>query len=153
MSYTRLTAPVPQVWLVQFPVAANQSAGYPVQGTIIPNPESPQYTASVYTVDSDAVFYIYNVYAPSTTALAGLDGVVKFKVNGVDQNVKFGPLSQTIPSQYHIQTPPPIVVPPAGRVEIFLVLLTNNGTAAVTVNAVVNVMKSPIGYSGKVYRP
>lgn len=150
-NYTQLVSPTPYSIIG---IASNNGkalgAGSTVPLNFITDPTLPNQTTDTLRVPPSEKWLFYSVYTPS--APVG-DGFVTIKINGIAQNVQWGPLSQTVPTQYHvIPQNAKILAEPNDIVQMYLVL-TNNGfntTAVVSDTIYVNIMRIPKNYKGVV---
>ena len=93
MSFTGLRQPITQVIQVKFDFLANSPAGTVVLGKIITDPQQP--ARDSLNVPPTEVWHITDIYAESTDNI-GADGYLDIIVNDIKQNLRFGPMSQTL---------------------------------------------------------
>jgi hypothetical protein len=93
VSFTGLKQPIMQVLRVKFDIAANAPAGTVVIGSITTDPALG--AKNELTVPSNEVWHITDIYAEASADI-GVDGYVDLKVNDLNQNLRFGPLAQTL---------------------------------------------------------
>ncbi|MCY0851036.1 hypothetical protein [Sulfuracidifex metallicus] len=150
-NYTQLVSPTPYSIMA---TASNNGSKLGVGSTVILNfvtdPTLPNQTTDNLRVPPSEKWLFYSVYTPSTPTG---DGFVTIKINGISQNVQWGPLSQTVPTQYHvIPQNSRILAEPNDIVQMYLVL-SNSGfstTSAVSDTIYVNIMRIPKNYKGVV---
>jgi hypothetical protein len=93
MSFTGLKQPIVQIIRVKFNIAANSPAGTVVIGDITTDPAlGPK---NELTVPSNEVWHVTDIFAEDSADI-GVDGYVDLKVNDLNQNLRFGPLKQTL---------------------------------------------------------
>jgi hypothetical protein len=93
MSFTGLKQPIVQVFRVKFDIAANTPAGSVIIGDITTDPALP--AKSEINVPSNEVWHVTDIYAEASADI-GTDGYVDLKVNDLNQNLRFGPMAQTL---------------------------------------------------------
>ena len=148
--YTRLTAPTPQTFIGTVNNGgAKLSVGAVIPFNFVTDPTQPNLTVPYLRVPPSEKWLVYQVYVPSSPSI---DGLVKIKINGIDQNVQWGPLSQTVPTQYHVVAQNSQVLAQPNDELSFQLVLTSavNTTATVTQTVYFNVMRMPKNYRGKI---
>ncbi|MEM3858588.1 MAG: hypothetical protein QW478_04175 [Candidatus Micrarchaeaceae archaeon] len=150
--YTRLTAPTP----LAIPASFSNNGTKLAQGAKAPvyvvlDATLPNQTEQQIRIPPTEQWLFYQVYTPTAPSA---DAFISIKINGVDQNVTWGPLSQTLPTQYHvISQNAKILAKPNDIVQFFAILANTamNTTAVVSQSFYINAMRIPSGYRGRVY--
>jgi len=93
MSFTGLRQPITQVVQVRFEFPANSPSGTVVLGKIIADPQQP--AKDYLNVPPTEVWHITDIYAESMDNI-GADGYLDIIVDDIKQNLRFGPMSQTL---------------------------------------------------------
>jgi hypothetical protein len=142
MSFTGLRQPISQVMRVKFTIPANSPAGTSVIGEITTDP-SLQPT-QVITVPANEVWHIVDVYAEST-ADVGVDGYVDLYINELRQNLRFGPLRQTLKSLLNpIRLRQAVVIDRLSRFQFVFTTRSATGASATTTEITVEVVRVPV---------
>lgn len=81
-----------------------------------------------------------------------VDGVIKFRVDTIGQNIVFGPLSATLPSLEHIESfqEDYIVLQPNAVGQPYFVCSQTGPTVSITQSIQLYVVRVPLSYSGVV---
>ena len=149
VNYTKLQAPVPLTIIGSSTVSASATAGQSFVFNLQSDPTQPGTTYTYLTAPPTESWLVHGVESLSTPAI---DGVVTWKVDNVDQNITFGPLSVTLPSIFHQKSfkTSYVDIGPTSRGQPYLVITAANGTTTVTVDVQFYVMRVPVGYRGPV---
>lgn len=91
--FTALRQPVTQVLRVKFDFDANAPAGTEDIGSITTDPALS--AVETITVPSNEVWHIVDIYAEASGDI-GADGYLDLIVNDLRQNLRFGPMAQTL---------------------------------------------------------
>ena len=149
VNYTKLQAPVPLSIIGSSTVSASATAGQSFSFALQSDPTQPGTTYTYLTAPPTESWLVHGVESLSTPAI---DGVVTWKVDNVDQNIIFGPLSVTLPTIYHQRSfkASYVDIGPTSRGQPYFVLAAANGTTTVTVNVQFYITRVPVGYKGPI---
>ena len=127
------------------------AAGTSTAIKFVPDPTQPSITESYLQPPVSEGYIVYKVYAESALST---DGYVRSKINGVDQSTYFGPINQTVPTQYHIAKfqDKLITLGPLDKLTLYFVNKTAT-TAAVTLDMIVSYIRVPAGWKKNVPIP
>ena len=150
--YVKFQNPVNLDLGVSVTIPASAANGSTNLFTIAIDPTIPSNTATDLKVYAGEYWYIYNVYSPvALTAYGGTDGVVKFKIDGTEQQVQFGPMSQTVKSYNQAVSLKNAILATSNKsVQPQYILNAANGTTAVTINLIMQIKRVPNGYTGPI---
>ena len=150
--YVKFQNPVNLDLAVQVTIPASAANGSTNLFTIALDPTIPSNTSTDLRVYAGEYWYIYNVYSPvALTAFGGTDGVVKFKVDGTEQQIQFGPMSQTSKTfNQAISLKNAVLATSNKSVQPQYILNAANGTTAETINLIMQIKRVPNGYSGPI---
>lgn len=95
MSFTGLRQPVTQTVRIKFDFAANAPVGTEDIGSITTDPSLT--ATETLTVPTNEIWHITDIYAEASGDI-GADGYLDVIVNDLRQNLRFGPMSQTLKS-------------------------------------------------------
>jgi len=145
-NYTGILRPVPLTISGTISLAANLPAGSITYVTVTPDPTQPSITTNGFSAPSSETWVVTGV---ETYTAPAVDGVIRFKVNTVDQNITFGPLSQTLPTIYHRKSLQNFLeLEPNAQAVPYFINTQANGTTAVTLNVQIYITRLPRGYKG-----
>ena len=145
-NYTGLLRPVPLTLSGTITVAASAAAGSATYVVITPDPTQPSVTTNGFHAPSSETWVVTGVETYSAPAI---DGVVRFKVNTVDQNVTFGPLSQTLPTIFHRKALQNFLELEANaETTPYFVNYAAGGTASTAIAVQIFITRLPRGYKG-----
>ena len=151
-NYAVQTKPIPFMLTGSATIAGSAPAGTAVFASLIGDPSQPSVAVTTLSAPPDETWLISDIYSPVQSP--AIDGVFQFKVNLKDQNMVFGPLSQTYRNVFgyiSLKDVGPITIPPNGTAQIkFITSTANSSTTAVTVSFNVNITRIPAGYSGNI---
>lgn len=143
MSFTGLAQPITQTIRVRFPFPANTPAGTVVLGRIVTDPQQPE-TDSL-TVPSTEVWHIVDIYAEASADI-GVDGYLDLVVNDLRQNLRFGPMAQTLRSLLRpIALRQAIIIDRLSKIAFVFQNRVNVGSSAVNTTITVEVVRVPVG--------
>jgi hypothetical protein len=142
MSFTGLRQPIPQVLRVRFTIAANSPAGTTVIGEITTDPAlAPK---SELTVPSNEVWHITDIYAEDAADI-GVDGYVDLKVNDLNQNLRFGPLKQTLKTLLKpVALRQAVVVDRLSKINFIFQTRAASGASPTSTTVTVEVVRIPV---------
>jgi hypothetical protein len=144
MSFTGLNQPISQVMRVKFTIPANSPAGTSVIGEITTDPALQP--TQVITVPANEVWHIVDIYAESTTDI-GVDGYVDLYINELRQNLRFGPLRQTVKTLLRpIALRQAVVIDRLSRFQFVFTTRAPTGASATTTEMTVEVVRVPVGH-------
>ena len=151
-AYVKFQAPVNLDLAVQVTIPASADNGSTNLFTIAIDPTIPSNTSTDLKVYSGEYWYVYNVYSPvSITAFGGTDGVVRFKVNGTEQQIQFGPMSQTLKSfNQPVSLKNAVLAESNDTLQPQYILNAANGTASETINLIMQIKRVPNSYKGPI---
>lgn len=142
MSFTGLRQPISQVVRVKFDFAANAPAGTEDIGSIITDPALAP--TEFLTVPSNEVWHIVDIYAESTSDI-GVDGYLDVIVNDLRQNLRFGPMSQTLRTLLRpITLRQAIVVDRLSKLQFVFKTRTAVGASQASTTITVEIVRVPI---------
>lgn len=121
--------------------------------TFTPDPTQTSITESYLQPPVSEGYIVYSVYA---TATQTPDGYIRSKINGVDQSTYFGPINQTIPTNYHVPQfkHKLITLGPLDKLTMFYVnSAAVGGTTAGSVSLIVSYIRVPAGWKKPVEIP
>ena len=145
-NYTGLLKPVPLTISGTISLPASLAAGSQTYVTVVPDPTQPTITTNGFTAPSSETWVVTGV---ETYTAPSPDGVIRFKVNMVDQNVTFGPLSQTLPTIYHRKALQNFLeLEPNAQAQPYFVNTSANGSTATTLDVQIYITRLPRGYKG-----
>ena len=145
-NYTGLLRPVPLTLEGSISLAASLAAGSITYVVITPDPTQPSVTTNGFHAPSSETWVVTGVETYSAPAV---DGVVRFKINTVDQNVTFGPLSQTLPTIFHRKALQNFLELEANAdTQPYFVNYTAGGTASTAIDVQMFITRLPRGYKG-----
>lgn len=140
--FTRAVGPISQVLRVRFDFSAGAPAGTEVLGSVTTDPKLPAKTE--LTVPSTEVWHIVEVYAESTGDI-GVDGYLDLYIDDLKQNLRFGPMSQTLRTLLNpVRLFQAIVLPPNSRFVFAFTNRTAVGASAVSTTITVVVYRIPL---------
>ena len=150
LNYTGLEKPITNAFTAQIVVAPNAFMGTAINLTIYTDPENTTFTSSSLKPPISERWYVYKIKSIGTPAM---DGVLKFRVDTIGQNIIFGPLSATLPSLEHVEElmSDYLTLEPTMVGEPYFVTGTPNGSAQITEYIQIYVRRVPLIYTGKVY--
>lgn len=148
-NYTAVERPVRNTFDADIVIPANAQKGQAVNLTIYTDPENPSLTSTSLKAVSDEVWYVYKIKSLGTPTV---DGVIKFRVDTIGQNIVFGPLSATLPSLEHIESfqEDYIVLQPNAVGQPYFVCSQTGPTVSITQSIQLYVVRVPLSYSGVV---
>jgi hypothetical protein len=142
MSFTGLKQPIVQVFRVKFNIAANTPAGSVIIGEITTDPALP--AKSEINVPSNEVWHVTDIYAEDNGDI-GIDGYVDLKVNDLNQNLRFGPLKQTLKTLLKpIALRQAIVIDRLSKINFLFQTRVASGASATTTTITVEVVRIPV---------
>lgn len=142
MSFTGLRQPISQVVRVKFDFAANAPAGTEDIGSIITDPALAP--TEFLTVPSNEVWHIVDIYAESTGDI-GVDGYLDVIVNDLRQNLRFGPMAQTLKTLLRpITLRQAIVVDRLSKLQFVFKTRTAVGASPASTTITVEIVRVPI---------
>ncbi len=149
---TQLTAPAGADIDVSVTLAASAAAGTSTAINFIPDPTQPTITDSYLQPPVSEGYIVYKVYAPSSLAT---DGYVRAKINGVDQATYFGPINQTVPTQYHVSQfqHKLVTLGPLDKLTLFYVNKAAAATTTATLSMIVSYIRVPAGWKKNIPIP
>jgi hypothetical protein len=143
MSFTGLRQPITQVLRVRFVFPANSPAGTVVLGKITADPQQPEKDS--LTVPPSEVWHITDIFAESTGDI-GVDGYLDLTVNDLKQNLRFGPMSQTLRTLLRpIALRQAIVLDRMSNVTFSFQSRSAVGASAVSTTVTVEIVRVPVG--------
>ena len=84
-------------------------------------------------------------------SFGGTDGVVRFKVNGTEQQIQFGPMSQTLKSfNQPVSLKNAVLAESNDTLQPQYILNAANGTASETINLIMQIKRVPNSYKGPI---
>jgi hypothetical protein len=142
MSFTGLRQPITQVLRVKYTIPANSPAGTTVIGEITTDPAlGPK---SELTVPSNEVWHITDIFAEETADI-GVDGYVDLKVNDLNQNLRFGPLKQTLKTLLKpIALRQAIVIDRLSKINFLFQTRVASGASPTSTTVTVEVVRIPV---------
>lgn len=145
-NYTGLLRPVPLTISGTISMAASLPAGSLTYVSVTPDPTQPTVSSNGFSAPSSETWVVTGV---ETYSAPSPDGVVRFKINTVDQNVTFGPLSQTLPTIYHRKSLQNFLeLEPNAQAQPYFVNTAANGSAAAVLDIQIYITRLPRGYKG-----
>ena len=142
MSFTGLRQPVTQAIRVKFDFAANAPAGTEDIGSITTDPALS--AVESLNVPSNEVWHIVDIYAESD-ADVGVDGYLDVIVNDLRQNLRFGPMKQTLKSLLNpIKLRQAIIVDRLSRLQFVFKTRAAVGASAVSTTITVEIIRIPV---------
>lgn len=142
MSFTGLRQPVTQAIRVKFDFAANAAAGTEDIGSITTDPALS--AVESLNVPSNEVWHIVDIYAESDTDV-GVDGYLDVIVNDLRQNLRFGPMKQTLKSLLNpIKLRQAIIVDRLSRLQFVFKTRAAVGASAVSTTITVEIIRIPV---------
>jgi hypothetical protein len=142
MSFTGLRQPITQVIRVRFPIAANAPAGTVVIGDITTDPALG--TTKELMVPSNEVWHITDIYSEVSGDI-GVDGYVDLKINDLNQNLRFGPLAQTLRTLLRpVSLKQAVVIDRMSKINFLFQTRVNNGASATATTITVEVVRIPV---------
>lgn len=140
--FTGLKQPIPQTIRVIFNLSANTPAGTPVLGKIVTDPALPQQDFLV--VPSNEIWHITDIFAEASADI-GVDGYVDLMINELRQNLRFGPLAQTLRTLLNpIKLKTAIVIDKLSKVYFVFTNRTAVGGTSTTTTITVEVVRIPV---------
>ena len=148
-NYTAITKPVRNTFDADIVIPANAVKGQAINITIYTDPENPSITSANLKALSNETWYVYKIKSLGTP---NVDGIIKFRVNGINENISFGPLSATLPSLEHVENfqEDYIVLEPNATGQPYFIANTAGPTVSVTQSIQIYVVRVPDSYTGKV---
>lgn len=148
-NYTALAKPIRNTFNALITIPANNPMGTAVNLTIYTDPEQPSITSTFLQAFSNEEWYIYKVKSMSSPAI---DGIIKFRVDTIAQNISFGPLSATLPSLEHTEDfiNDFMVLQPMATGQPYFVPYAANGSVAINQYVQIYVLRVPLSYKGKI---
>ena len=148
-NYTAITKPVRNTFDADIVIPANAVKGQAINLTIYTDPENPAITSANLKALSNETWYVYKIKSLGTP---NVDGIIKFRVNGINENISFGPLSATLPSLEHVEDfqNDYIVLEPNATGQPYFIANTAGPTVSVTQSIQIYVVRVPDSYTGKV---
>jgi hypothetical protein len=114
-----------------------------VLGRIVTDPQQPE-TDSL-TVPSTEVWHIVDIYAEASADI-GVDGYLDLVVNDLRQNLRFGPMAQTLRSLLRpIALRQAIIIDRLSKIAFVFQNRVNVGSSAVNTTITVEVVRVPVG--------
>lgn len=145
-NYTGLLKPVPLTVSGTISLAASLPAGSLTYISVVADPTQPTVSSNGFSAPSSETWVVTGV---ETYTAPATDGVIRFKVNTVDQNVTFGPLSQTLPTIYHRKALQNFLeLEPNAQAQPYFVNSATAGSAAETISVQIFITRLPRGYKG-----
>lgn len=145
-NYTGLLKPVPLTVSGTISLAASLPAGSLTYISVVADPTQPTVSSNGFSAPSSETWVVTGV---ETYTAPATDGVIRFKVNTVDQNVTFGPLSQTLPTIYHRKALQNFLeLEPNAQAQPYFVNSAAAGSAAETISVQIFITRLPRGYKG-----
>jgi len=142
MSFTGLRQPVTQAIRVKFDFAANAPTGTEDIGSITTDPALS--AVESLNVPSNEVWHIVDIYAESDTDV-GVDGYLDVIVNDLRQNLRFGPMKQTLKSLLNpIKLRQAIIVDRLSRLQFVFKTRAAVGASAVSTTITVEIIRIPV---------
>jgi hypothetical protein len=143
MSFTGLRQPITQVIRVRFAIPANSPQGTVVIGDIITDPALD--ARKELTVPSNEVWHVTEIYAEDAGDV-GVDGYVDLKVNDLNQNLRFGPLRQTLKTLLKpVALRQAIVIDRLSKINFLFQTRVASGGSATATTITVEVVRVPAG--------
>jgi hypothetical protein len=143
MSFTGLRQPITQVIRVKFSIPANSPQGTVLIGDIITDPALD--AKKELTVPANEVWHVTEIYAEDA-ADVGVDGYVDLKVNDLNQNLRFGPLKQTLKTLFKpVALRQAIVIDRLSKINFLFQTRVASGASATTTTITVEVVRIPAG--------
>lgn len=141
--FTALRQPVTQVVRVKFDFPAGAPAGSEDIGSITTDPAlSPVETL---TVPSNEVWHITDIYAEASDDI-GADGYLDVIVNDLRQNLRFGPMAQTLRSLLNpLRLKQALIVDRLSRLQFIFKIRSAVGTSPVSTTITVEIVRVPVG--------
>ena len=133
------------------PAATSPAAGFVANNkyvfTFTPDPTLPSVTYNFLQSYASESLVLKRIFAASTPAP---DGFVTFKVDGIEQNIVLGPMSQTLPSLQHpVVYENVLTADPNAKLEMYYVPLTAT-TVVTTITLNISYARVPKGYTGPI---
>ncbi|MEM3423710.1 MAG: hypothetical protein QXE51_04020 [Nitrososphaeria archaeon] len=142
MSFTGLKQPITQVIRVKFDFSANAPAGTEDIGSITTDPALSPVESLV--VPSNEVWHITDIYAETDTDI-GVDGYLDLIVNDLRQNLRFGPMKQTLKTLLKpLALKQAIVIDRLSRLQFVFKTRSSVGASAVSTTISVEIVRIPI---------
>lgn len=142
MSFTGLRQPVTQVLRVKFDFAANSPTGTEDIGSITTDPALS--AVETLTVPSNEVWHITDVYAEASGDI-GADGYLDVIVNDLRQNLRFGPMSQTMKSLLNpLRLRQAIVIDRLSRLQFIFKIRSAVGASPASTTITVEIVRIPV---------
>jgi hypothetical protein len=143
MSFTGLAQPITQIIRVKFDFAANAPAGTVVLGKITTDPQQP--AQDFLPVPSTEVWHITDIYAEDSGDI-GADGYLDLVINDLRQNLRFGPMAQTLKTLLRpIALRQAIIVDRLSQLAFAFQNRAAVGASAVSTTITVEVVRVPVG--------
>jgi hypothetical protein len=143
MSFTGLRQPITQVIRVKFSIPANSPQGTVLIGDVITDPALD--AKKELTVPANEIWHVTEIYAEES-ADVGVDGYVDLKVNDLNQNLRFGPLKQTLKTLFKpVALRQAIVIDRLSKVNFLFQTRVTSGASATTTTITVEVVRVPAG--------
>ena len=148
-NYTAIEKPVRNTFDADIVIPANATKGQMINLTIYTDPENASITSASLKAVSNETWYVYKIKSLGTP---NVDGVIKFRVNSINENIVFGPLSATLPSLEHIESfqEDYIVLEPNAIGQPYFVANQAGPTVSVTQSVQLYVIRVPDTYTGVV---
>ncbi|MEM2567467.1 MAG: hypothetical protein QXH20_03230 [Candidatus Bathyarchaeia archaeon] len=142
MSFTGLRQPVTQVLRVKFDFAPNAPAGAEDIGQITSDPALG--AVETLPIPSNEVWHITDIYAENSSDI-GADGYLDLIVNDLRQNIRFGPMSQTLKTLLNpVRLHQAIVIDRLSRLQFIFKIRSPVGASAVSTTINVVVVRVPV---------
>jgi hypothetical protein len=142
MSFTGLRQPITQVIRVRFPIGANAPAGTVVIGDITTDPALG--TTKELMVPSNEVWHITDIYSEVSGDI-GVDGYVDLKINDLNQNLRFGPLAQTLRTLLRpVSLKQAVVIDRMSKINFLFQTRVAAGTSATATTITVEIVRIPV---------
>ena len=143
MSFTGLAQPITQTVRLKFTFPANTPAGTVVLGKITTDPQQPE--QDFLSVPSTEVWHITDIYAESTADI-GADGYLDLVINDLRQNLRFGPMAQTLKTLLRpIALRQAIIVDRLSKLAFVFQNRANVGASPVSTTITVEIVRVPVG--------
>jgi hypothetical protein len=143
MSFTGLRQPITQVIRVKFDIPANSPQGTTVIGDVETDPALG--AKKELTVPSNEVWHVTEIYAEDGSDV-GIDGYVDLKVNDLNQNLRFGPLKQTLKTLLKpVALRQAIVIDRLSKINFLFQTRVASGASATSTTITVEVVRVPAG--------
>lgn len=141
--FTRLGQPVTQIIRVRFDFPANSPVGTEDIGAITTDPALS--ATETLTVPSTEVWHITDIYAESAGDI-GVDGYLDVIVNDLRQNLRFGPMAQTLKTLLNpIKLKQAVVVDRLSRLQFVFKIRSAVGASAASTTLTVELVRIPVG--------